>query len=77
MAQDTLSANKAQEFCSRKADESKPVFQENQIALRAAYLEHENCNLRCQVQSLADLNEMLKKNVEKLKGNIKAIQQHQ
>ena len=51
------------------------LSQENQIALRAAFLERENSTLRNQVQSLNDINEEMKKDVQKLKKNIQDLQQ--
>ena len=58
-------------LCMSKEWELKNEFlcllQDNQIALRTAYLEEENSNLRDQFESLSNVNQEMRKSVEELK----------
>ena len=53
------------------------LLQDNQIALRTAYLEEENSNLRDQFESLSNVNQEMRKSVEELKSTLRAIQHQQ
>ena len=68
-------------LCMSKEWELKNEFlcllQDNQIALRTAYLEEENSNLRDQFESLSNVNQEMRKSVEELKSTLRAIQHQQ
>ena len=68
-------------LCKCKEWELKNEFlcllQDNQIALRTAYLEEENSNLRDQFESLSNVNQEMRKSVEELKSTLRAIQHQQ
>ena len=68
-------------LCKSKEWELKNEFlsllQDNQIALRTAYLEEENSNLRDQFESLSNVNQEMRKSVEELKSTLRAIQHQQ
>ena len=53
------------------------LLQDNQIALRTAYLEEENSSLRDQFESLSNVNQEMRKSVEELKSTLRAIQHQQ